>query len=287
MRIPKYWSSAYRNAPGPDGIQRKLKVWGWSFQSFEDARRAAAKRIEKICNRLVSGEKLGQYEYLDIPLREEVLEIFHASDEENAVLTRNRYGSTILNTADVLFADIDFPPIRPRGFFDAIALIFSRNKAEARKQEIEQQTLRRVGEWAVKNPSRTFRLYRTHSGVRLLFTDDRYDPTSEETANLLRDLGADPLYLRLTQKQECFRARLSPKPWRCGCAKPPNRFPRESDLAEAAYARWLEEYQARTAGHSVCILLDAQGPPPSDERIEQVVALHDAETGVGTDKPLA
>ena len=34
-------------------------------------------------------------------------------------------------------------------------------------------------------------------------------------------LGADPPYRRLCRTQKCFLARLTPKPWRCGVAKPP------------------------------------------------------------------
>lgn len=287
MRIPKHWRFAERAATGSDGIERQLKIWGWSFDGIEDASRAAAERLERVVGRLVRGEPLGQYEYLDVPLREEVLDVFRASGEESAVITRNRYGAKVLNTADVLFADIDFLPPKPAGFFDAIGLLFSARKRQERAEESRQATLRRVGEWAVRNPGRTFRLYRTHAGVRLLFTDRRYDPNSDETAALLGELGSDPLYIRLTRKQECFRARLSPKPWRCGCARPPHSFPREGNSAEADHARWLGEYESRISGFSVCSLLDAPAPPEHDERIEQVIALHDAETGVGTNLPLA
>jgi hypothetical protein len=33
---------------------------------------------------------------------------------------------------------------------------------------------------------------------------------------LMRFLRADPDYVRLCAVQECYRARLTPKPWRCG-----------------------------------------------------------------------
>ena len=287
MRIPKFWTSVQRTATGQDGIERYLMILGWSFNGLEEARQLATERLERAIERLRHGEALGQYGYLDVPLREEVMETFHDSEEEIAVITRNRYGATVLNTADVLFADIDIAQIEANGFFDAIALVFSKRRRQDRWAEAERKTLQGIGEWTARNPGRTFRLYRTHSGFRLLFTDRRYDPTSEETANLLRDLGSDPLYLRLTQKQECFRARLSPKPWRCGCEKPPHRFPREDGSAETEHARWLDEYRTRTADCSVCTLLDAPLASSADDRIEQVIALHDAETGVGTNKPLA
>ena len=287
MRIPKFWTKARDIATAQNGIKWPLEAWGWSSDGLEEAHRTAADRLKRAIERLRHGEVPGQYEYLDVPLREEILDTLSASDEEIAVVTRNRYGAAVLNTADVLFADIDIPPAQSKGLFDAIALLFSAKRQAQRKKETEQQTLRGIGEWAARNPGRTFRLYRTHSGFRLLFTDRRYDPTSEETATLLAELDSDPLYLRLTRKQECFRARLSPKPWRCGCARPPHCFPREEESARAAHARWLDDYRARISGYSVCTLLDAPLASSSDSRIEQVIALHDAETGVEIDKPLA
>ena len=58
----------------------------------------------------------------------------------------------------------------------------------------------------------------------------------------MKALGADPAFLHLCRIQGSFRARLTPKPWRCGQANPPGSFPREPE-AQAAFAEWLAQYQ--------------------------------------------
>jgi len=57
----------------------------------------------------------------------------------------------------------------------------------------------------------------------------------------MQGLKSDPLYIRLTQKQKCFRARLTSKPWRCNASTPPGNHPREDERQQAAFRRWEAE----------------------------------------------
>jgi hypothetical protein len=57
--------------------------------------------------------------------------------------------------------------------------------------------------------------------------------------------GSDPLYSRLTAKQECFLARLTPKPLRCGCKRPSSLYPWDTPDQERAYRCWQAKYEAK------------------------------------------
>ncbi len=135
--------------------------------------------------------------------------------------------------------------------------------------------MQRIRAWSQQHPEYSFRLYRTHSGMRLLFTDRSHDPTSPEALGLLEDLGSDPLYRRMTQRQECFRARLTPKPWRCECDRPPNRFPWVDEAAEAEYRQWERIYAQRSQGYVTCRFVESFGGAALHEHASVVVEIHD------------
>jgi hypothetical protein len=121
-------------------------------------------------------------------------------------------------------------------------------------------------------------LYRTAAGFRLLFTDTLYEPTSNEVRRLLEELGSDMMYRRLTTKQACFRARLTAKPWRIGCNRPPNRYPWKDAEAKDKYRKWQRDYETKAGAYGVCELLDVFGRDCGDDKIRTIVALHDKHT---------
>lgn len=43
-----------------------------------------------------------------------------------------------------------------------------------------------------------------------------FDPLDAAVSKCFQALGADPTYVRMCRNQRCFRARVSPKPWRIG-----------------------------------------------------------------------
>lgn len=57
-------------------------------------------------------------------------------------------------------------------------------------------------------------VYRTSAGFRLIVQGKGFTPGSPETRKLMRRFGADYLYATLCDAQKCFRARLTPKPYR-------------------------------------------------------------------------
>ena len=287
MRIPPYWIKGIYGETNRDGDRQSFEAFGWSFESLAAAKKDAAERARRVCERICGGRVPDEYDYLDRPLREEIVQTLKHGDREIGLITRNRYGSLVLNTASACFVDVDFPQVRARGLLDTLMLAFSKKRWQARAQAAREETTESIRSWSDSNPRRTFRLYRTLAGLRLLFTDRLYDPTSTEVASLLDELGSDPLYRQLTTRQECFRARLSPKPWRCGSDRPPNRFPWDSSEAEAKYRNWQRDYEHKSRTFGTCRLVDTFGHGTPDEHIASIVDAHDRHACRGPQSQLA
>ena len=70
-----------------------------------------------------AGEVRDGYAYAERPLREELVEELEHAGERTAAITRNSYGSLVLNTEGGMFVDIDYPP---RESFSALRRAFGR-----------------------------------------------------------------------------------------------------------------------------------------------------------------
>jgi hypothetical protein len=126
-----------------------------------------------------------------------------------------RYGALVLNTTDLFIADVD------AGIGDPGDAWYHRIIDE--RQLIEKiEALMAGTTWVYGDPLRVhghFRLYKTYAGYRVIGIGtglDVCDPRESRWYDVARFLVTDPLYVKLCFKQECFRARLTPKPWRCG-----------------------------------------------------------------------
>ncbi len=286
MNIPPYWSRARYPEDGQAGKDRAVAC-GWSFTSLADARLQAVARAKRVFELLHEGKKPETYEYADRPVKEEILKELSDGTSVVALITRNRYGALVLNTANVLFADVDFPRVSSGGILEALLALFRPGQREARREAAALKTIQGIEVWARENPTRSFRLYRTREGLRLLFTDKLYEPAAEETLGLLKALAADPMYIKLTRKQACFRARLTAKPWRCGCPLPPNAFPREGADAARAFRQWEGQYTKADAACRVCEFVKAFGRAADLPAFRAVVAAHDLGTRIESTEPLA
>lgn len=287
MKIPQYWAKSKYEGKDEKGRSCTFVASGWSSACLEEARKEATARAKRIFDLITSGRKPEHYEYHDRPIKEERLKEIGDADSPIAIVTRNRYGAVVLNCSNVLFVDVDFPRPHPKGLLDGLLLAFSRKRREVRQQAVAQAKIEKTEEWAGRNPDRCFRLYRTKEGLRLLFTDRLYDPTSQDTATTLSELDADPLYVTLTQKQECFRARLTSKPWRCGSPRPPNSFPWDDPNAEAQYREWEVAYTKLDAKFKVCELMREFGTPADIDSLRTIVNVHDQGTRIAEHAQLA
>ncbi len=258
MRIPRYWQRVEEPAQ-IKGRRFTLCAWGHSDRSPEEARSMAVERLPRIREAIVSGRTSGSYDYFANPIREPRIETLGPEGRESAVVTRNGYGALVLNAAQVMFIDIDVAPGRRFLFW---------GKTTAKKKEAAAAR----AEQTARSRGLSVRIYETAGGLRVAALDKPYDPDGDEAAGIMEAFGTDPLYLRLCRAQKCFRARLTPKPWRIGVDRPPFRFPEDPEVP--AYRDWIARYDRAGAPYRVCRLVTTVGSR-RDRGVEEVLRLHD------------
>jgi hypothetical protein len=256
-----------------------VSVWGWGDDEAS-ARRGAADRLHRVLERLGRGERFPErYAYGNRPLREEILRVIEGDSGNGpaAIITRNRYGADVLNTARMLFLDIDAPEA---GVTGRLGRLFGGASPAEKTLSALRDALRQYG-------LATFRIYRTASGYRVLAVNREFNPTAPDTHELMRRTATDPAFAQLCLAQRSFRARLTPKPWRSRVRTPPGEHPRQDEGVRRAFEAWLDEYQARTAGFATCRYLETvgNGSATGDARILQ--DLHDRATRSDENLPLA
>jgi hypothetical protein len=136
------------------------------------------------------------------------------------------------------------------------------------------------GHWAI---------YKTPKGARLLALHRTFDPSSEETGQLMKDLWADPIYVAMCRRQGCFRARVSAKPWRIpGVDRMRGPvWPVEGDALDRRI-NWVKDYDAVQSGFAACALIEVVGNPDAlDPRADTVRRWHDQMSQSSSGKPLA
>ena len=287
MHFPQFWAKHTENG---------MTCWRWSDTSPTEAESLAAEAAHRCAEAFASGGKLQRYGYPDRPLREQVLEqIKNSAGRESALVTRNSYGCNVLNVAQAMFVDIDIPE-EDEGAGNKFALpsfirrllglsVPASPPTDNRNPAV--RVLAKVSEWTRCHEGWGWRVYRTKAGLRLLAVHNVFDPLSPQVETVFQELGADPLYARLCKVQECFRARLSPKPWRCGSVKPPAGWPWSDADSEQAYRKWERDYQRESAQYATCLFVGLIGNETVHPDVQPLIAFHDKETRATMDLPLA
>jgi hypothetical protein len=288
MKIPRYWAKGTATQIGPEGEPVSFACWHWSDDSPAAARQLAEDRARQIVFKLATGQTLERYGYATRPLREEVVgEVPGAGAGPAGVITRNSYGALVLNAAQAMFVDIDLPESKPAASLaGALGGLFGRG-GKAAPPDPAAPALAVIQNWLAGRPDWGLRVYRTAAGLRALVTSHPCDPTGWDTESVLQGLGCDPLYVRLTRSQECFRARLTPKPWRCAVHNPPSRYPWDNTSAELLYRTWQREYEQTSGGYAVCRLVGEYGDTRVHPEIAPVLDAHDRAACGLADRPLA
>ena len=98
---------------------------------------------------------------------------------------------------------------------------------------------------------RTANIGQTCAGFRLIVQGKGFTPGSPETRKLMRRFGADYLYATLCDAQKCFRARLTPKPYRIRHHGRKFIWPRPPEHEEET-AEWLAAYRRKSEPYAVC-----------------------------------
>jgi hypothetical protein len=288
VRIPRYWSKATAHDADRHGQPRSITCWRWSDSSQEEAQQSALEAARHALARCLRGDRLNRYGYGQIPLREEVLKsITDAQGQPFMAITRNAYGSLILNTARLAFLDLDFPAATGGSQLKHLLARLLGKRVPSPETQRESEVWGRLQQFVVAHPGYGFRVYRTLAGVRAVATHGLFDPTAAVTQAMLQQLGTDPLYARLCQSQGSFRARLTPKPWRCGCAPVSVPWPREGADQQARFKRWEAEYADCQEGYATCRYLGTVGVDRMDADIQPLIELHDQMTRCEQSLPLA
>jgi hypothetical protein len=289
MKIGRYWVREEAAIVDPHGRQHTAAAWGWSPTNIDEARQRAKATAERVARWLIDVDAKApptsqQYQYLlDRPPREEIIQEFRDDEGETAAfISRNRYGSLVLNSRDLMFVDIDFP--KP-SFWNQLLASFLGNESSSKKYEAA--AIERVRALCDAHPDVGVRLYLTAAGLRLIVTDRPLEADGHEARRMLEDLNSDPLYRRLCENQQCFRARLSPKIWRIGVKSPPWQFPFANEAEAADYRNWLARYDAAASEFATCRLIETFGPRGINENLAPLLDLHDSLTRSNRDLPLA
>jgi hypothetical protein len=280
MHIPHVWAKVSADARFPDGQTHPVAVWGWGDDEAS-AKKGAADRLQRVLERIRCGETFpNRYGYGNRPLREEILQTFASATagEPSAVLTRNSYGALVLNATRLLFLDID---LQPPSLAQRVLRIFGSGVAP------EEAALAKLRDVLGHYGRATFRVYRTASGLRVMAIDRDFDPAGRDVQELMQATGTDPAFARLCQVQRSFRARLTPKPWRCYSSMPPGQHPRQDGELRQCFASWLTEYEKAAARFATCRYLETIGSGSPQGDAGPLQELHDRATRCGQSLPLA
>jgi hypothetical protein len=288
--VPTYWAEG-RVSERKRGKQVTVRRFGWSDESQAAAQAHADERARDAFERVQRGETDKRYERKvdyngadGLPIREEIVE-----RHGDTVITRNSYGARCLNTPNVLFADID---VRTGGFdgwlrasFGPLLKYFSPKRAEDPWVAAE----RTVREYIATRPRELYRLYRTPAGFRLLAMHRTYASDEPEVARLFSAIGVDPIYALMCTRQRCFRARISPKPWRIGVAKhigPANATWPIKLAHRSKRDLWIAHYEVAAKGHASCRFVAELGDGRPDRIAQTVQRLHDDASRAERNLPL-
>lgn len=267
MEYFNFWARAQKN--GPDF---PVVCWGYSNESQEAALKLAEQKADNAIKKLSNpGNDNGGY-YAANPLKERVIEQIVNGERVVAVVTRNAYGALVLNTANVAFLDIDLARAKHRG---PLVSLWRKLTGDGNLNQAEDQ-IQHIRSVLANVPEIAGRIYATANGYRVLITSAIFDPKDHLLGKLMQELGVDELYQKLCLRQNCFRARLTPKPWRVGAPRPPARYPLIGSYSRT-YQAWLEKYESRSKKYRVCRFIEPFGLLPVCDEAALIIGLHDAD----------
>ncbi len=319
MLVPEFWAE-YKQAVQHNGRKATIKRFGWSDISLQDAEQHAAKRFQEAFEKFKANEKIKRLEpklayHADdgVPIREEIIKRF-----DDIVITRNSYGALCLNTPDVLFGDIDFPEISDSksGIIFLTLLVIScilvfvlgmskllflsllltpvfsyiYTKFIFKKPDYETEHLESIKSIVAQHPEWRIRVYKTPNGYRILALHQLFDPQSDEAIKFNKEFNTDPLYRTLCINQNCFRARVSPKPWRIGISNRLKPRPGVWPIAAENMPRrleWVNHYENKAKDFASCKFLMELGEGKVNEKALSVQKIHDDYCHAMNDRPIA
>lgn len=253
MKLFKHWVKIQEDIQ-IDGVTQKVIIYGGSNTSPDDAAQRAHEK-KKAIQRKIEGDR-SAFEDYQVEIREEIVTELDAKN----IITRNRYGALVLNSENVLMIDID----------DAVYGLFDLFKGRTDKK---QKILEMIDKKSAAYRGLIFRVYETSNGFRVFVLGRDFSARSREAISIMKDFNADKLYATLCQKQDCFRARLTPKPSRAKVKGRRVVYPRDAEQ-DAALKEWLKDYDYASDRYNTCKFIKSIG---GDMR-GSVVEYHDRMT---------
>lgn len=183
-------------------------------------------------------------------------------------------------------------------FIAATALMFhsklkrwsnARKALQMRQGSAQEVALARVQQVQEAHPDWGLRVYQTPKGLRIIVTHAAWNTQSPEVKTLFHELDVDPVYALLCEKQQCFRARVSAKPWRMdmsGLSSLERRWPTLPEYLPARTA-WCERYTQKAEQFAACRFLQQLGPSMLCAEAQAFVSWHDNASKAHTVLPLA
>ncbi len=313
MIVPEYWSEAKQRITH-EGKTLTIMRMGWSDESESDARANAEERLAEAIDKIRAGGEVRKVDHKvayngaeGLPIREEII-----ARHGDAVITRNGYGALCLNTPDVLFADVDVEARDASGitvflfyamlfigigigwFYGSWALFFLVGIGGAlaaipvgfllhwvwRRSRPDPFDIARdrILRFSASHPDWHLRVYRTPAGYRVLVMHQTFEPRSDEVQGFMKAIDTDWMYVRMCNNQNCFRARVSPKPWRIGIKARIGPRPGVWPLRPQHLPRrkaWVTGYDLASEKYSSCRFVEQLGDTRIDRKCESVRAVHD------------
>ena len=171
------------------------------------------------------------------------------------------------------------------------ALLMRRKQRLAAAGGAEGLALKRVDAFSEQHPDWHLRVYRTPAGLRVLAMHATFSPEDEQLQSFFKALGTDTLYARMCRLQHCFRARLTPKPWRVGLRyriRPPVAAWSAEQANNPDRLAWIADYEKKSAGFAACAYLRSFGDTTRvHAKAEHVRDLHDRLSRAQDRLPLA
>ena len=266
MKLFKIWTSA--KAKIVIGSEEKeITCYGGSNVSIEEAELRAKEKLERL-QRKIKGDKQVLTDY-EVEIREEILQTV----DDKSIITRNRYGAQVLNAENLMFLDIDKPKASFAGLF---------KKKDPQQDKAKIFDMVRKLATSPKYSALGFRIYETFAGARVIVLGKEFSTRDRDTIAMMNEFHCDTLYVAICRKQVCFRARLTPKPYRINMKPYKVKYPTDGDDTE--FRKWLQTYEYQSHNFSVCNFIEQVG---GGHFAPDTVKIHDDMTGATVNRALA
>lgn len=139
----------------------------------------------------------------------------------------------------------------------------------------EQRSLALIRNFSQQHPHWHLRVYRTPKGYRILAMHQTFEANGKDAQLLFEAIKADPHYVRMCKNQHCFRARISPKPWRIGMQRLGFGVWPVDQQHIASRNNWIHDYQQRAEPYASCRFVEQFGSQMVNAKAKRVQSLHD------------